>query len=181
MRETLLRPGAVGSVVGEIPLGELPRLLAACCLYIGNDSGPKHIAAALGIPTIGIHSGVVDPVEWGPVGRRAVALRRNMTCSPCYLAKAEDCPRSLACLRHLEPSVVHQTATMLLARPVVWVASEAPAAPMFAARRMPERQWRATGRHGGVETCEAEAWANGGRSRGLPQGQRSSHAAGASA
>ena len=125
LRETLLRPDAVGSVAGETPLGELPRLLSACCLYIGNDSGPKHIAAALGIPTIGIHSGVVDAVEWGPVGRRAVALRRNMTCSPCYLAKAEDCPRALACLRHLEPAVVHQTATMLLARPVVWVVAGA--------------------------------------------------------
>ena len=116
--ETLLRPDAVASVAGQTALNDLPRLLAACCLYIGNDSGPKHIAAALGFPTIGIHSGVVDAIEWGPVGRRAVALRRDMTCSPCYLAKAEDCPRALACLRHLEPSVVHQTATMLLARPM---------------------------------------------------------------
>jgi hypothetical protein len=44
-----------------------------------------------------------------------------MACSPCYLARAEDCPRALACLRQLEPSVVHQTATMLLARPMLWV------------------------------------------------------------
>jgi ADP-heptose:LPS heptosyltransferase/GT2 family glycosyltransferase len=125
--ETLLRPDAVASVAGQTKLDELPGLLSACCLYIGNDSGPKHIAAALGIPTIGIHSGVVDATEWAPVGRRAVALRRNMTCSPCYLAKAEDCPRSLACLRFMEPSVVHQTATMLLARPVTWAADAAPA------------------------------------------------------
>ncbi|HUB46678.1 MAG TPA: glycosyltransferase family 9 protein [Acetobacteraceae bacterium] len=122
---TLLLPAAVRSVAGLTPLNELPRLLSACCLYIGNDSGPKHIAAALGVPTIGIHSGVVDAVEWAPVGRRAVALQRNMTCSPCYLAKAEDCPRSLACLRHLEPSVVHQAATMFLARPIVEKASAA--------------------------------------------------------
>ena len=62
-------------------------LLRACALYVGNNSGPKHIAAALGVPTIGIHSGVVDAIEWGPIGKRAVALRRNMTCSPCYLAR----------------------------------------------------------------------------------------------
>ncbi|HVC62507.1 MAG TPA: glycosyltransferase family 9 protein [Acetobacteraceae bacterium] len=124
LRQTLLRPDAVGSVAGETALSDLPRLLSACCLYIGNDSGPKHIAAALGIPTIGIHSGVVDAIEWGPVGRRAVALRRNMTCSPCYLARAEDCPRALACLRNLEPAVVYQTAAMLLARPVAWVGAE---------------------------------------------------------
>jgi ADP-heptose:LPS heptosyltransferase/GT2 family glycosyltransferase len=131
--ETLLRPDAVASVAGQTALSDLPRLLAACCLYIGNDSGPKHIAAALGIPTIGIHSGVVDANEWGPVGRRAVALRRDMTCSPCYLAKAEDCPRALACLRHLEPSMVHQTASMLLARPVSWAASDTPTETTIAA------------------------------------------------
>ena len=103
---------------GQTGLAALPQLLAACALYIGNDSGPKHIAAALGVPTIGIHSGVVDASEWGPIGRRAVALQRDMTCSPCYLANAEDCPRSLACLHFLEPSVVHRRAQLLLARPV---------------------------------------------------------------
>ncbi|HEY1932911.1 MAG TPA: glycosyltransferase family 9 protein [Acetobacteraceae bacterium] len=114
---SLLRRDPVGSVAGLTPLSDLPRLLSACALYIGNDSGPKHIAAAMGVPTIGIHSGVVDAMEWGPVGRRAVALRRSMTCSPCYLAKAEDCPRALACLRYLDPALVHQTAQTLLGRP----------------------------------------------------------------
>ena len=73
---------AVVSVVGKTPLRQLPDLLRACVLYVGNNSGPKHIAAALGVPTIGIHSGVVDAIEWGPIGRRAVALRRNMTLQP---------------------------------------------------------------------------------------------------
>lgn len=110
------RPDAMGSMAGKTSLADLPGLLKNCVLYIGNDSGPKHIAAAIGIPTIGIHSGVVDPVEWGPIGPNAVALRRNMTCSPCYLAKAEDCPRSLACLRFLEPNLVYETADLLLGR-----------------------------------------------------------------
>jgi len=107
---------AVASMVGQTSLTDLPRLLKNCVLYIGNDSGPKHIAAAVGIPTVGIHSGVVDPVEWGPIGPSAVALRRNMTCSPCYLANAEDCPRSLACLRFFEPNLVYETADFLLRR-----------------------------------------------------------------
>ena len=114
----VLRPDCVGTMVGQTSLVALPRLLAACVLYIGNDSGPKHIAAAMGMPTIGIHSGVVDAAEWGPIGPRAVALRRNMTCSPCYLAVAADCPRGLACLHGLEPSEVHRIAEALLAQPV---------------------------------------------------------------
>jgi ADP-heptose:LPS heptosyltransferase/GT2 family glycosyltransferase len=117
LQGTLQRPDAVASMVGRTSLADLPRLLRNCVLYIGNDSGPKHIAAAVGIPTVGIHSGVVDPVEWGPMGPNAVALRRNMTCSPCYLAKAEDCPRALACLRFFEPNLVYETADMFLKRP----------------------------------------------------------------
>ncbi len=101
-------------MAGRTKLADLPRLLMNCVLYIGNDSGPKHIAGAIGIATIGIHSGVVDPVEWGPIGVNAVALRRNMTCSPCYLANAEDCPRALACLRFLEPNLVYEEADLML-------------------------------------------------------------------
>jgi hypothetical protein len=103
---------------GKTPLRRLPDLLRACALYVGNNSGPKHIAAALGVPTIGIHSGVVDAIEWGPVGRRAVALRRNMSCSPCYLARMEDCPRGFACMRGLDPRAVQEVSEILLARPV---------------------------------------------------------------
>jgi ADP-heptose:LPS heptosyltransferase/GT2 family glycosyltransferase len=109
-------PESIASMAGKTSLVDLPRLLKNCVLYIGNDSGPKHIAAAVGIPTVGIHSGVVDPVEWGPIGPNAVALRRNMTCSPCYLANASDCPRSLACLRMFEPNLVYETADILLKR-----------------------------------------------------------------
>jgi O-antigen biosynthesis protein len=109
---------AVVSLVGRTPLRELPALLRACALYVGNNSGPKHIASALGVPTIGIHSGVVDAIEWGPIGKRAVALRRNMTCSPCYLARMEDCPRNYACMRGLEPIAVQEVSEIFLARQV---------------------------------------------------------------
>jgi ADP-heptose:LPS heptosyltransferase/GT2 family glycosyltransferase len=109
---------AVVSVVGLTSLRQLPELLGACALYIGNNSGPKHVAAALGVATIGIHSGVVDAIEWGPIGKRAVALRRNMACSPCYLSRREDCPRAFACMRGLTPAAVQRVAEILLARPL---------------------------------------------------------------
>ncbi len=37
-----------------------------------------------------------------------------MNCSPCYLAKAEDCPRALACLRFFDPNMVYETAAIML-------------------------------------------------------------------
>ena len=110
-------PTSVLSLIGDVPLAELPRLLSSCALFVGNNSGPKHIAAALGVPTVGIHSGVVDAAEWAPLGPRAVAVRRSMACSPCYLARPRDCHRELACLVGLEPATVYAVCARLLAAP----------------------------------------------------------------
>lgn len=109
---------AVVSLVGGTSLRQLFDILRACTLYIGNNSGPKHIAAMLGVPTIGVHSGVVDATEWAPVGRRAVAVRRDMACSPCYIESPDGCPRNMACLRGLEPAAVFQMSQVFLATPL---------------------------------------------------------------
>ncbi len=107
-------PKAVTSLVGKLPLAELPALLSGVSLFLGNNSGPKHIAAGLGVPTVGVHSGTEDVREWGPVGPSAIAVAREVVCAPCYLAKAEDCRRGLACLRELEPARVYDACKRLL-------------------------------------------------------------------
>ena len=119
----------VVSLVGKVGLRQLPTVLSACDLYIGNDSGPKHMAASLGIPTIAIHSGSVDTVEWGPLGPAAVAVRRAMTCSPCYLSKVSDCHRGLGCLTGIRVGDVYRQCRRLLvlARPGAVAARAAPA------------------------------------------------------
>jgi O-antigen biosynthesis protein len=114
----VLHTESVANLAGKTLLRDLPALLAACALYLGNDSGPKHIAAALSVPTIGIHSGVVDATQWGPIGRQAAAVWRNMSCSPCYFSRMEDCPRDFACMRGLHPTSVHAVAELFLARPI---------------------------------------------------------------
>jgi ADP-heptose:LPS heptosyltransferase/GT2 family glycosyltransferase len=102
------------SLIGRLPLGDLPALLTRCSLFLGNDSGPKHIAAGLGVPTVSVQSGTVDVYEWGPIGPQAVAVVRDVTCAPCYLPKPEDCRRGLACLRQLAPDAVYAACTRLL-------------------------------------------------------------------
>jgi ADP-heptose:LPS heptosyltransferase/GT2 family glycosyltransferase len=108
------RPDAVRSLVGRTGVGDLPLVLQACDLFVGNNSGPQHLAASLGVATVCIHSGVIDPREWGPMGPLAVSVRREMICSPCYLAHAAECHRDLACLRRIEPRQVLQACRMLL-------------------------------------------------------------------
>ncbi len=93
----------VVSLVGTLKLGELSAVMEACALFVGNNSGPKHIAASLGVPVLGIHSGVVDAAEWAPLGGAAMALQRKVICGPCYLEFASDCPRGLACLTGIKP------------------------------------------------------------------------------
>jgi ADP-heptose:LPS heptosyltransferase/GT2 family glycosyltransferase len=110
------RPDAVRTVVNEIPLECLPALFSRCALFVGNDSGPKHIAASVGIPTVGIHSGTVDPTEWGPLGCRSFAIARQMSCSPCYINRAADCVRDIACIRQIEPRTVFRLCRLLLGK-----------------------------------------------------------------
>ena len=51
--------------VAGAPLSEIKRLIAGASLYVGNDSGPAHMAAALGVPAVVIF-GASDPAIWGP-------------------------------------------------------------------------------------------------------------------
>jgi ADP-heptose:LPS heptosyltransferase/GT2 family glycosyltransferase len=102
------------SLIGRFPLADLPAVLRRCALFLGNDSGPKHIAAGLGVPTVAVQAGSVDVYEWGPVGPRAVAVVREVTCAPCYLPTPGDCRRGLACLRQLTPDAVYAACERML-------------------------------------------------------------------
>ena len=137
---------AVSSLVGKVPLAELPALLAGVSLFLGNNSGPKHIAAGLGVPTVGVHSGTEDVREWGPVGPAAIAVARDVICAPCYLTEAADCRRGLACLRELEPARVYEACkrVMQLAPPQPTVIDADAPAP--SARRPSRSAARARGR-----------------------------------
>jgi len=104
----------VYNLVGRSRMADLPALLARSVLFVGNNSGPQHIAAGLGVPTIGVHSGVIASEEWGPLGADAVAVRRDVACAPCYLSKVEHCRRALACVTTLTPQFVYESCQRLL-------------------------------------------------------------------
>ena len=104
----------VTSLLGRLTLAQLADFLPHCALFVGNNSGPSHLAAALGVPTVAVHSGVIASEEWGPNGPLAVAIRRDMSCAPCYISKLEECHRKLACLTRLTPGDVLQACAPLL-------------------------------------------------------------------
>jgi len=58
-------------------------------LMITNDTGPMHLAASIGTPTIGIFS-ATDPKISGPIGKNAVSVYRKKTCTPCLARKCNE-------------------------------------------------------------------------------------------
>ena len=70
------------SVAGQTTLSQLAEILRRCDLFIGNDSGPMHLAAAVGTRTIGLY-GPTDPERFGPVGSHSQTIRRKPDCPPC--------------------------------------------------------------------------------------------------
>jgi ADP-heptose:LPS heptosyltransferase len=66
-------------------------------LMIGNDSGPKHLAAVRGVPTISIHVNRLNWDEWGQIGRGAIVSKR-VPCAGCGLNDIELCAREAACV-----------------------------------------------------------------------------------
>jgi ADP-heptose:LPS heptosyltransferase len=86
------------------PLGRLAGLLARCFLYVGNDSGITHLAAALGVETLAIF-GPTNPIEWRPRGRKVSLLSLRAACSPCDPVSMKLC-RHRMCLNELSTEEV---------------------------------------------------------------------------
>ena len=109
------RHDRVTSLLGTLSLGQLSDFLPTCVLFVGNNSGPSHLSAALGVPTVAVHSGVIASEEWGPQGPAGVAVRRELTCAPCYIAMVEQCHRHLECVVRLTAGEVLNVCRPLLA------------------------------------------------------------------
>ncbi len=84
---------AVVDLVGECNLGETAALLKRSALFVGNDSGIMHIAAAAGVPVVAIF-GPQSPVKFGPWSRHAKVIYKGMKCSPCRQKFFTECAPS---------------------------------------------------------------------------------------
>lgn len=69
---------------GKTSLRELACLYRRAALVVTTDSGPMHIAAAVGTPTVALF-GPTDPARTGPFGAGHLVIRSNVPCSPCFL------------------------------------------------------------------------------------------------
>ncbi len=100
-------------LIGDIPLGYLPALLSKATVMITNDSGPMHIAAALGVPVIAIF-GPTSAARTGPYGDGHQVLTNRIPCSPCFSRVCRHDP-ALECLHLIKPAHVVDVIRPLLA------------------------------------------------------------------
>jgi heptosyltransferase-2/heptosyltransferase-3 len=107
---------AIGAA-GALDWDGLAGLFARCVLVLGVDSGPLHLAAALGVPTVHVF-GPTAPARFGPWGRGAhQVVRAPLPCSPCGNLLAPPCGARAepACLRAVRPAAVIDAALAAVA------------------------------------------------------------------
>ena len=93
-------PGAL-DLTGATSLRETVVLLERASVVVANDSGPMHIAAALGRPLVTPY-GPTSPIRTGPYRRLDTVIRLDIPCSPCFSRRCSH----QSCLRWLEPAPV---------------------------------------------------------------------------
>ena len=74
------------SILPVLPLRQLAAVISCCSVFVSNDAGPMHIAAALGVPTVGLFGPGEDSI-WFPYDPSAghTPLRKDVPCHPCHL------------------------------------------------------------------------------------------------
>lgn len=95
---------------GETTLGDLAALLKCCSLFVTNDSGPMHLAAAVGTRTVAIF-GPTDEQTTAPLGPHTRVVKHPVSCSPCLL---RECPLDHRCMTGVSVEDVYRVAADLL-------------------------------------------------------------------
>lgn len=89
------------SLAGKTNLKELIEVIRRAGFMVCNDTGPMHIAAALGVHVFALF-GPSSPVRTGPYGGRHTIIRRDIPCSPCY---KKSC-KNIECMILIKPKEV---------------------------------------------------------------------------
>jgi heptosyltransferase-2 len=89
-------------MTGKTSMRDLPAFLSQCHLFLGNDSGAMHVAAAVGLPVVAVF-GPTDPDGTAPVTPRHSVVQQKPYCSPCFLRR---CPTDHRCMNDVTSAMV---------------------------------------------------------------------------
>ena len=77
------------NLAGETNVVQLAAVAEQCDVFVSNDTGTMHVAAAMGTPVVAVFSARDYPLRWHPYGEQHTVLRTEIECGPCF---AEVCP-----------------------------------------------------------------------------------------
>jgi heptosyltransferase-2 len=100
----------VVNVAGQTSLLELCELIKFCRLLLTNDTGPMHLAYALGTPLVAVF-GSTSPELTGPIGPHNAIVRAHVECTPCF---QRVCPIDFRCMSSITTDQVVSAALHLL-------------------------------------------------------------------
>jgi len=106
------------NLAGRTSLRDLIAIFPECAVAFGPDSGPMHIAAAVGCPVVSLW-GATAAERSAPWGFAELAISGEIPCHPCYL---RQCPIGRECMRRISPEEVSLTVRRALAMPRVGAA-----------------------------------------------------------
>lgn len=95
-------PSRVINLAGKTTIRQLMAQIKCCDAFLTNDSGPMHIAAALGTPLLALF-GSTNEVKTGPYPKGRV-IHKHVECSPCY---KRVCPIDFRCMKRIEVDEVY--------------------------------------------------------------------------
>ena len=99
------------NLMGSISLSQLTAVMKQSHLFIGNDAGPMHMAAAVGCPVLGLF-GPTDPAVWGPRGLNVKVIYKGLDCRACFYP---GCSRGEeSCMRQISVEEVCQATQSML-------------------------------------------------------------------
>lgn len=101
------------NLTGKLSLPEMVEWIRLCDLMVTNDTGPMHVAAALGKRVVALF-GPTEPARTGPYGQVQNALQLDLSCVPCMSSHCRYF-KPLECLRALPPATVFDAVTRALA------------------------------------------------------------------
>lgn len=99
------------AIVANTSIKELAALTRRCKLFVSNDTGPMHVAAASGTPVIALF-GPADPQRSRPWGRDHIVIKKNLPCSPCSRIACKE----LNCMKAITVEDVFQAVRAQLKR-----------------------------------------------------------------
>ncbi len=106
---SLWKKGA--NACGELGIRGDAALLGKCRMYLGNDTGTMHLAAAMNIPCVTIFAATDYPNRWFPEGKQHISLREAVECEGCFTA---NCFNNHLCLQQITVDKVYQSCLKIL-------------------------------------------------------------------